>query len=112
MVLQRLEIYLDSYNSKPFVYERHVQDNAMVVAAGTENDHAGALAGAAPLWLSASDEMVLEDWICQVAGRQVHINTDLRVEDIRLHQQPESNGQQLATTVESTCVRVRLVDQV
>jgi hypothetical protein len=109
MALQRLEIYLDSYNSKPFVYEKYVQESTSAVATGSGDDRASELASAAQLWLSASDEMILEDWICQVAGRQIHINTDLRVEDIRQHQRSEANGQQLATAVESTCVRVRLV---
>ena len=34
MALQRLEIYLDSYNSKPFIYEKYVPETTLTLSHG------------------------------------------------------------------------------
>ena len=110
MALQLLEIYLDSYNSKPFIYEKYVPETTLTLSHGAAATTADEQACAAPLWFSASDESVLENWICQLVGRQIDIHTDLRVADIRLHQQASVHGLPSTTDIQSTCVRVRLVD--
>ena len=84
MTLHRLEVYLDSYNSEPFVRE---YDDKTALSAGYES--------------------MLEHWIQQTAGRAVDITTDLRVEDIR--QKAATSLQNLVT---ATCLRVKLIDPI
>lgn len=82
MTLHRLEVYLNSYNSEPFVRE---YDDQTAFSTGYES--------------------ILEHWIQKAAGRRVDITKDLRIEDIR--QQVSTSLQQLVT---ATCLRVRLTD--
>ncbi|MEJ6592592.1 MAG: hypothetical protein QNL99_11485 [SAR86 cluster bacterium] len=82
MTLHRLEVYLDSYNSEPFVRE---YDDKTALSRGFDS--------------------MLEHWIQQTAGRRVDITTDLRVQDIR--QQAASSIQNL---ISATCLRVKLID--
>ena len=82
MTLPRLEVYLDSYNSEPFVRE---YDDKTALSTGFDS--------------------MLEHWIQQTAGRRVDIATDLRVQDIR--QQAASSIQNL---ISATCLRVKLID--
>ncbi len=81
MTIHRLEVYLDSYDSKPFV--RDFDDS---------------------ISMSLTDERHLEDWICRETGRPVNIERQLKIEDVR-HR--NSSIQQF----EATCLRVRLVQE-
>ncbi|MCB1646533.1 MAG: hypothetical protein KDI36_13825 [Pseudomonadales bacterium] len=82
MTIHRLEVYLDSYNSEPFVREF-----------------------ADALNFSEADEPGLQQWIEKMSGRLVNIERHLRVEDIRRHCRTTLND-----LVQATAVRVRLVD--
>ncbi len=82
MTLHRLEVYLDSYNSKPFVRE---YDDKTALSTGFES--------------------MLEHWIQQTAGRRVDIATDLRVQDIR-----QQTASSIQNPISATCLRVKLID--
>ena len=77
--MQRLEVYLDSYNSEPFV-----------------RDFVDAIR------LTPNDERLLENWIASVSGRDVNIEKNLKIEDVR-HRKPSHEN------FEATSLRVKLV---
>ena len=79
MAIHRLEVYLDSYNSEPFI--RDFDDS---------------------ISLSVMDERNLEEWISQQAGIPVDIKKHLKIEDVRRR---HSTLEQY----EATCLRVKLV---
>ncbi|MEX0942298.1 MAG: hypothetical protein WD002_07105 [Pseudomonadales bacterium] len=81
MALQRLEIYVDSYSNTPFV--KDFEDT---------------------IELSRSDEKQLEDWIRSTSGRQVRIDQNLRIEDIK------HSLLNVAQDHHATRIRVSIVD--
>lgn len=82
MTLHRLEVYVDSYRSRPFI---------------KDFEHG--------ISLSPSDEKQLEDWIGLLAGREVKIERQLRIEDVKHHFLDS-----VENFIHSTCVRVSIVD--
>lgn len=79
MAIHRLEVYLDSYNSEPFI-----------------KDFEDAIS------LSAMDEQKLEEWISQAAGQPVDIKKHLKIEDVRRRHSSLKQYQ-------ATCLRVKYV---
>ena len=67
MSVRRLEVYLDSYDTKPFI--RDFVDS---------------------ICLSTQDERSLEDWISMRVGQVVDIEKNLKIEDVR-HRKPTQN---------------------
>lgn len=82
MALHRLEVYVDSYRTNPFVKEF---DDGIT--------------------LSPRDEQELEDWIGQISGKRVRIDQHLRIEDIKHHCLDKSPD-----IVQATSIRVSIVD--
>ena len=90
MAVERLEVYVDSYRTRPFIQDF---DNAIA--------------------MTPSDEALLEDWIGLLSGRNIRIDRDLKIEDVK-HYFPGSIDGRLCSNVEAlvhaTCIRVSLVD--
>ncbi|XOV87562.1 MAG: hypothetical protein ACFHX7_21845 [Pseudomonadota bacterium] len=82
MTVHRLEVYVDSYKSKPFIKDF---DNTID--------------------LSFRDERQLEDWITLLKGVPVSIDRQLRIEDIKHHFLDT-----MEHLVHATSVRVSIID--
>jgi hypothetical protein len=82
MALHRLEVYVDSYKSKPFI---------------TEYDERKGL--------SHREERQLQDWLSLLLDRQVRIDSQLRVEDIKHHFMETARNM-----VHATCLRVSIIE--
>ncbi len=82
MAVKRLEVYVDSYRSKPFIMD--FDDK---------------------IELTPRDEALIEDWIGMCAGRDIEIERNIRVEDVSHH-----FLESVESAIHSTCVRISLVD--
>lgn len=82
MAVKRLEIYVDSYRTRPFIKDF---DDCID--------------------LSPADEAVLEEWIAVQSGRRVAIGENIRIEDVKHH-----FLETMESLIHSTCVRVSIVD--
>lgn len=82
MTVHRLEVYVDSYRSKPFVkdYEDTID-------------------------MSPTDEQQLEEWIGLLSGKPVRIDRHLKIEDVRHHFMDT-----MEALVHATSIRVSIVD--
>jgi len=81
VAIHRLEVYLDSYDSKPFI--RDFEDS---------------------ISLTQMDERQLEEWISKETGQPVDIERHLKIEDVR-HRASSTQH------FKATCLRVRLVSE-
>lgn len=82
MGMRRLEVYVDSYRSRPFIkdFEHEIR-------------------------LSPEDETLLSSWLTVMTGHDVRLDRDLRIEDVHHHflETPQA-------LVHSTAVRVSITE--
>lgn len=83
MAMHRLEVYVNTYRSKPFV-----------------KDFEGSID------LTPNDEKQLEEWIGVLAGKPVRICDQIRIEDIKHH-----FCDTMERLVHATCIRVSIIDE-
>ncbi len=81
MAVERLELYLESYKSHPFIKDFNDQ-----------------------IALTPTDEETLAQWITLQVGHSIELHRHLKIEDIRHHYLDNVDP-----LVHSTCVRVRIV---